>query len=149
ELDIRPVDKGQSDKGRMVHEGRDLLYEIQRTQQVAHEPRRRWFFSHEQDLLLWFGEDGAPVAFQLAYNKHRYERALRWKADQGFSHYVVDDARGTVGPRTAVLTEGGIFPASTVLRRFIELSAEMPRDITAFVTARLRQHPEFLPWYRK
>ncbi|HKA42163.1 MAG TPA: hypothetical protein VKF40_09265 [Burkholderiales bacterium] len=132
-----------------MDEGSDVLYEITKTRQVAGEPRRRWFFSHEQDLLVWVGEDGTPVAFQLAYDKYRKERALRWKPEQGFSHYIVDDSRGTVGPRTPVLLEGGAFPAAAVLGRFIELSAGIPPDIAVFVAARLREHPLFRPWYQK
>jgi hypothetical protein len=129
-------------------EAGELLYET-RTQQVPGEVRRRWFFSYEQDLLVWVDENGTPVGFQLAYGKNHRERALRWKADQGFSHYSVDDSRGNAGPRTAVLVEGGIFHASEVLKRFIELSKEMPQDVAMFVAARLQQHPEYQPWHRK
>ena len=37
----------------------------------------------------------------------------------------------------------GVFEAARVLGKFRELSAEMPPDIVEFVSARLREHPEF------
>ena len=121
-----------------------MLREIRNTAQVEGEAPRRWFFSHEQDLLLWFGPDGSPIAFQLAYGKYRNEHALRWKVNLGFSHYVVDDGEGEgIGKGVPLLELDGAFPASKVLRRFLELSAEMPQDIVTFVAQRLREHPEF------
>ena len=127
-----------------------MLYEITRVQQVPGEPRRRWFFSHEQDLLMWFGDNGTPVAFQLAYSKYRNEHAIRWKVGSGFTHYSVDDGEaGAVTSDTPILLPGGFFPVSEVLTRFIELSDEVPREVVAFVTARLREHPDYreaTPW---
>lgn len=121
-----------------------MLREIRNTAQVEGEPPRRWFFSHEQDLLVWFGPDGKPSAFQLAYGKYHDEHALRWKASVGFSHYVVDDGEhGPVGKDAPVLEPDGDFPAAKVLRRFLELSGEMPQEIVTFVAQRIREHPEF------
>ena len=61
-----------------------MLREVVNTYQAPDEPPRRFFFSHEQDLWVWFGQDGQPVAFQLAYGKYRNEHAIRWKAGRGF-----------------------------------------------------------------
>lgn len=119
------------------------MREIPDVQQVPGEPRRRWFFSHEQDLIVWFGEDGAPVGFQLSYGKYRNERALRWKTGKGFTHDAVDDGEAGVVKEAAILVEDGYFDANKVLARFLELSAEMPPDVVAFVSARLRDHPNF------
>ena len=121
-----------------------MLYEISKIQQVPGEPHRRWFFSHEQDLLIWFGDDGKPVAFQLSYGKYRDEHAIRWKEDRGFTHYSVDDGEsGALTSDTPILMADGMFAASRVLRRFIELSAAIPREVADFVAARLREHPDF------
>ena len=121
-----------------------MLLEIRNVDQVPGEPRRRWFFSHEQDLLVWFDDDAEPAAFQLSYGKYRNEHAIRWKAGKGFAHYGVDDGESGPGVSEApILVADGAFPASKVLTRFLELSGEMPRDIVAFVAARLREHPEF------
>lgn len=121
-----------------------MLLEIRNVEQVPGEPRRRWFFSHEQDLLIWFEDDGKPVAFQLSYGKYRNEHAIRWKAERGFDHYSVDDGEsGALTNDAPILVADGVFPASRVLKRFNELSAEMPRDIAEFIAARLREHPEY------
>lgn len=123
-----------------------MLREIPNVQQVPAEPRRRWFFSHEQDLLVWFGEDGTPVAFQLAYGKYRNERALRWKAGKGFTHEAVDDGENSgVVKQAAILVADGYFDAANVLDRFAELSAEVPKEIADFVCERLKEHPNFGP----
>lgn len=120
-----------------------MLREIRDTAQVEGEAPRRWFFSHEQDLLVWFGPDGRPIAFQLAYAKYRNEHAIRWKVNVGFGHYVVDDGEGDVVKGAPLLEPDGAFPVNNVLRRFLELSGEMPQEIVTFVAQRLREHPEF------
>jgi hypothetical protein len=73
-----------------------VLREVLNVQQVAGEPPRRWFFSHQQDLWVWFGEDGVPVAFQLAYGKYRDERAIRWKAGRGFALEISAEVPGEI-----------------------------------------------------
>jgi hypothetical protein len=121
-----------------------VLREVPDTAQVEGEPPRRWFFSHEQDLLVWFGPDGAPSAFQLAYGKYRDEHALRWKVGRGFEHYAVEDGERTgVSKQAPLLEPDGLFPASSVLNRFLELSAEIPKEIADFIALRLREHPEY------
>ena len=121
-----------------------MLREVLNAYQAPDEPRRRFFFSHEQDLWVWFGDDGRPVAFQLAYGKYRNEHAIRWKADRGFSHLQVDDGEsGGLVKQAPILAADGAFEAASVLERFLELSAEMPAEIVDFVAARLREHPEF------
>lgn len=121
-----------------------MLREIRNTQQVPGESPRRWFFSHEQDLLVWFGDDGQPEAFQLAYSKYRDEKAIRWKAGQGFVHYQVDDGeKNGMGKEAAILHPDGAFNAKKVLDQFLAISKEVPKEIVEFVTARLREHPEY------
>ena len=122
----------------------NMLREIKNTQQVIGEPPRRWFFSHEQDLLVWFGENGEPVAFQLAYGKYRDEHAIRWKVGRGFVHNRVDDGEGeSLGKETPLLLPDGAFEAKRVLTQFLALSSEVPQEITGFVAARLREHPQY------
>ena len=66
-----------------------MLREVRIPRQVPGEPRRRCFFSHQQDLWVWFDDGGVPVAFQLCYGKYRDEHAIRWKAGQGFVRITV------------------------------------------------------------
>jgi len=121
-----------------------MLREIRNVVQIEGEPPRRWFFSHEQDLLVWIGPDGTPTAFQLAYGKYHNEHALRWKSGAGYRHYTVDDGEtGPVGKQAPVLEPDGAFPASKVLARFLSLSGELPEDIVRFVAERIREHPEY------
>jgi len=121
-----------------------MLLEVRNVEQQPGEPPRRWFFSHEQDLFVWFADDGTPVAFQLSYGKYRNEHAIRWKAGRGFTHHGVDDGEGGAVKRDApLLMADGVFDAPRVLKRFRELSAEMPKEIADFVAARLQEHPEY------
>lgn len=121
-----------------------MLREIPNVQQVPGEPTRRWFFSHKQDLIVWFDTDGVPLAFQLAYGKYRNERALRWKSGRGFLHHAVDDGEGEgVRKQAPLLVADGYFDAVEVLERFLELSAEVPAHIVEFVSARLQEHPNY------
>jgi hypothetical protein len=124
----------------------EMLLEIRNARQVPGESRRRWFFSHEMDLLVWFDDEDRPTAFQLCYGKYRNERAVRWKTGLGFTHYRVDDGEsesGGIAGGAPLLMADGVFHATRVLERFRELSAEVPGDIAEFVSARLREHPEY------
>lgn len=93
---------------------------------------------------MWFAPDGRPSAFQLAYGKYRNEHALRWKANRGFAHEVVDDGeRGEGAAKQAPLLEpDDACPDCKVLKRFVELSAEVPGEIVEFVAQRLQEHPD-------
>lgn len=118
-----------------------MLKELANVQQVRGEPRRRWFFSHEIDLVVW-EENGAICGFQLAYDKDRNEHSLYWDKVKGFTHYVVDDGEptGASVKSTPFLNADGPFRRDRVLAHFLELSAELPADITAFVQGKLHEY---------
>ncbi|MGH8746616.1 MAG: hypothetical protein ACREUK_08995 [Burkholderiales bacterium] len=119
-----------------------MLREVLNPRQAPGEPYRRCFFSHEQDLWVWFGDAGMPIAFQLAYGKYRNEHAIRWKLGRGFMHERVDDGENAgVVKQSPILVHDGPFDAEDVVARFLEKSQELPRDIVEFVTARLREYP--------
>ena len=121
-----------------------MLREVTNAYQAPDEPRRRFFFSHEQDLWVWFDEDDSPVAFQLAYGKYRNEHAIRWKAGRGFTHQQVDDGENAgLVKQAPILIADGAFDAAGVLARFLQLAAQIPQEIADFVAQRLREHPEF------
>ena len=114
-----------------------MLYEIPDTRQVSGEPRRRWFFSHDQDLYVWQDDSGEIVGFQLCYAKSIDEHAIYWRNDRGFSHMRVESKRRGGTP---ILMVDGFFDKDAVLERFRRLSANLPGDIIRFVTTRLMEY---------
>jgi hypothetical protein len=126
----------------------NALFEIRNVRQIRGEARRRWFFSHEMDLIVWFDEEDRPISFQLAYDKHRTERVIRWKPASGYSHYRADDGLtgDEAGPSSAgslLLIPDGPFNAARVRARFLILSSPVPEPIANYVADRLREHPEY------
>lgn len=117
-----------------------MLRELRNVQQVTGEAKRRWFFCHDLDLVVWEDEGGSVSGFQLAYDKQRNEHSLSWRRDHGFAHYVVDDGEPMAGVNdTPFLYANGPFGRGRVLDLFLALSAEVPPEIVAFVAAKLRE----------
>ena len=121
----------------------DGFYEVRNVRQVPGELRRRWFFSDPMDLIVWFDESGRPVSFQLAYDKHRDERVIRWRPGQGYSHHSVDDARMGSRAGSALLIPAGPFDAARVRARFLALSPALPWVVTQYVADRLKAYPQY------
>lgn len=116
-----------------------MLRELKNVQQVPGEPRRRWFFCHDLDLVVWEDEAGACISFQLAYDKHRGEHSIAWTPERGYAHYVVDDGEPqSLANRTPLLYADGAFERDRVLASFLAQSAGLPESVTAFVAAKLR-----------
>jgi hypothetical protein len=114
------------------------LRELPRVQQVPGEPRRRWFHGHEMDLVTWADADGALLGFQLAYDKHRNEHSIEWRAGRGFTHYQVDDGEAVaLSKETPFLYRDGAFARDRVLAEFLAAAASLPPAIRDFVAARL------------
>ena len=119
------------------------LRELPRVQQVAGEPRRRWFHDHEMDLVVWESEDGEPLSFQLAYDKHRNEHSIAWRAGHGFTHYQVDDGEAAALSKEApLLYLDGAFERDRVLAAFLAAADTLPPGIAGFVAGRLREFEE-------
>ena len=110
--------------------------------QVPGERRRRWFASEDMDLIVWL-EEGAPVSFQLCYDKGRRERALTCSADGELSHSLVDDGenRNSGYKEIAVLSSSASFDAERVERLFVEASGELPGGIADMVLEKIRRYP--------
>ena len=93
-----------------------MLMELRKVRQVAGEDRRRWFFCHDLDLVVWEDEGGTITGFQLAYDRHRNEHSLSWQQDRGFAHYAVDDGEPRAGvDATPFLYPDGPFEQDRVL----------------------------------
>ena len=120
-----------------------MLREIVRPQQVPGEAPRRWFFSHVFDLVVWFGKDGKPSGFQLAYDKYRNEHAFSWHAVSGYRHFRVDDGESScIGKMTPFLYADGAFDCARVLSGFLCESEQVPADIRTFVVELLEDYVE-------
>lgn len=117
-----------------------MLREMHKVQQVAGEAHRRWFQDHEMDLVVWQDEDGGLLGFQLAYDRHRNEHSIEWRAGRGFTHYQVDDGEAAaLSKETPFLYLDGAFERDRVLADFLVAAATLPPAIAGFVAARLRE----------
>ena len=115
------------------------LREIANVRQVPGEHRRRWFESRNEELIVWFADDGSILGFQLCYDRETKERALTWRAGSGFSHEKVDDgeAVGFAYKQAPILLPDGAFDAPRVLERFTEVASAVPSDIVNFISSKL------------
>src|SRR5437868_2870169 len=115
-----------------------MLKELPPKKQVEGEPIRRWFFSHQQDLIVWLDDNSSIRGFQLCYDKYESEHAITWRRDIGFTHSTVDDGESSGGRGTPFLYPNGACNIPPILAVFLEISIEVPPDIAAFVAERLR-----------
>jgi hypothetical protein len=122
------------------------LIEASNVRQIPGESRRRWFASDDFDLIVSCNDLGAPISFQLCYNKLRAQHALTWEPTQGFVHSAVDDGEdvGIGYKRTPILLADGAVNANRVIAQFTEASVELPREIAEFVIEALRKHPAYV-----
>jgi hypothetical protein len=116
-----------------------MLTEFLNLRQRSEEPRRRWFQSADEDLIVWFGEDDGIVGFQLCYDRSHAERALTWRHGEGYSHLRVDDgeAIGQTRKSSPVLLPDGAFDPQAMLVRFLAISTEIPAEVAQFVRAKI------------
>jgi len=118
-----------------------MLRELQNTKQVEGELPRKWYFSHDLDLVVWFDQAGFPCAFQLAYDKYKGEHSIAWHDERGYSHYAVDDGESRAGNfETPLLYANGPFKRDAVLEKFLGLSGELPLPVVEFVEEKLRKY---------
>jgi hypothetical protein len=119
-----------------------VLAEYANVQQIPGQRRRRWFHSLDEDLIVWYSDDGSLYGFQLCYDKQRSERALTWLPPSGFSHHRVDDGEGPplTYKRTPILVADGEFDACALAHRFAQVSETLPPEIFEFVSGKLREH---------
>jgi len=113
-----------------------MLRELLNTRQIKGELPRKWYFSEELDLVVWFNPAEIPCAFQLAYDKNSYEKSISWHFEKGYRHYVVNNSRWFATP---LLNEGGLFKKDKVLKQFLALSSELPLPVAELVSSRLQE----------
>jgi len=104
------------------------------------EPLRRWFADEYFDLVVWTSETGAIVAFELCYDKPRFERALTWSQERGWGHFRVDSGEDTpIKNHTPILVSDGLFPKSQVIAHLSEASTCIDPTVRAFVLTKLEE----------
>jgi hypothetical protein len=116
-----------------------MLKEVSSVRQKRGEPRRRWFSSETLDLIVWFDAADSPCAFQLCYDVGADERALTWNEPDSFSHAAVDDGEGRDfrHKSSPILKPGSRFDAARVAALFAAENAEVPREISELVAAKI------------
>ena len=120
-----------------------LLLEIKEVRQPSGEPRRRWFRSESEDLIVWYAADDSLLGFQLCYDRNRAERALTWTKEGGYSHLKVDDGETEplIMKRAPILEPDGLFEPTTILDRFNTAATALPEDVKRFVAEKIREYP--------
>jgi hypothetical protein len=118
-----------------------VFREISAVKQVPGEPFRRWFSSASMDLFVWTNDADEIVSYQLSYNKPRAEKALTWRAGQGFCHDDVDEgSRPGKHPASPILLTDGYFDAEHVLAMFKENAASLDETLKAFIVSGINNH---------
>jgi hypothetical protein len=112
----------------------EMLTELKNPRQIAGEGRRRWFMDDYFDLIVWYGDDGGMIGFQLCYDKKTRERALTWTREGGYHHNRIDDGEIPGHPKmTPVIIADGAFDRNPVAERFRLESAEIDPAVAGFV----------------
>jgi len=120
-----------------------MLREMTSVRQIPDEPRRRWFSDEHFDLVIWIGENGNILGFQLCYDRTHAERALTWRMESGFSHNAVDTGENRPGryKSTPILVADGSFDAETVAAKFQGHSGVLDSKIADFIYYKLLEYP--------
>lgn len=92
------------------------------------------------DLIVWYKGDDLIHGFQLWYGKPRWERAITWLEDRGFSHGEIDSGEEKVGRnRTPILVPGGSFPTAEVTREFQRRAVGLRNDLRGLILAKIAE----------
>jgi hypothetical protein len=101
---------------------------------------RRWISDDYFDLIVWYSRGDVIRGFQLCYDKPRWERALTWLSDRGFSHMEVDNGEDMAyANRAPVLVPDGSFPAERVLAEFARRGGALPVELQKLVTGKISE----------
>ena len=119
-----------------------MLRELSNVRQTEGARRRRWFESGDEDLIVWYADDGSVHGFQLCYDVQRIEKALTWLPGSGFTHDRVDagDSRAFRPKGSPMLVADGRFDVAAMTRRFLEISTGLPPEIREFILGKLAEY---------
>lgn len=120
-----------------------MLKEFLETRQYEGEPRRRWFYSKDLDLIVWVNEANLPFKFQLCYDSRLQEHALTWESGRGFDHSCVDSTKSQSGHMASqiLVHNGDQFDRDRVRDTFVESSHALEVQIRDLITLVLDAYP--------
>jgi len=120
-----------------------VLKEIPYVRQVEGELRRRWFEDEYFDLIIWSDDKDEIVEFELCYDKHETQRALRWQKPDRYGHFRVDDGENRAGRGKAspVLVRDMRFSHEKVLAYFELASAGLEYRVVKLVLEKVLHCP--------
>jgi hypothetical protein len=112
-----------------------VLREISAARQVPGDEKRRWFTSPNLDLFVWIDDGGAPIGFQLCYDKQFREQALTWTVESGYSHMAIDGGEGRPAryKGAPILVANGTFEAGRILGEFQQEAVSLPPEFVQFI----------------
>ncbi|HVU24873.1 MAG TPA: hypothetical protein VHE13_12175 [Opitutus sp.] len=117
-----------------------MLTEIREVKQEA-GGRRRWFEDDGLELIVWYGPASAVEGFQICYTTDagRQERALTWRAADGFAHARVEPGDDSpLKNQTPILVPDGTVPWAELEAEFGERSRGLEAELRQLVLARLQ-----------
>ena len=124
-----------------------MLIEINNVRQIKGERKRRWFSNDYFDLIVWFDEglfyeDEKIFGFQLCYDINKFERALTWRKDSGYSHNRISSGEygGLRMKESPILVQDGFFQKREIAARFLKESAELDPRIRIFILRKIKEY---------
>ena len=119
-----------------------MLYEIKGVNQDSLEYKKRWFFDHEIDLLIWLNANNEIAGFQLCYDKLNNPHALTWLRDKGYRHNRIDFREDKIGRRrgSPILLADGKLETERITEEFSRQSGNLETWISAFVLKKIQSY---------
>ena len=122
----------------------NTLLELKSSQQPIDGRRRRWFYSPDMDLVLWYEADDSISGFELYYDKNVSEHVFIWQAEGGFTHLAVDDGeqKPVIEYKEApILIPDGHVDADRIKVLFEASCDGLPDELVTLVRRKLDRFP--------
>ncbi len=113
------------------------FYEIKNCRQRPDEPRRRWFSTAHQDLIVWFGDAERIVGFRYAYDVTDGAFAVTWTTEDGCRYDRLDNGNRPGRAMSPMLQPTRQTPAADVLRDFRRSCERLEPRMADFVARKL------------
>ena len=108
------------------------------------EPRKIWFTCSEQDLYIWFSEEGEIIKFEYSYDKPFNEKSLLWKNNGNYSHTAIDDgSRPGKHPSSPISLGSVALDKTKVIKKLSDSASVVPEEYLSFL---IKQVIEIEKW---